>query len=75
VGEGLRLLGAGIAIGLLAALGTTRLLRGLLHGLSATDPVTFVGIPLLLGLVALLAAYLPARRAAALDPMTALRGP
>jgi predicted permease len=73
VGEGLRLLGAGIAVGLLAALAATRLLRGLLHGLSATDPVTFVGIPLLLALVALIAAYLPARRAAALDPMTALR--
>jgi predicted permease len=73
VGEGLRLLGAGIAVGLLAALGATRLLRGLLHGLSATDPVTFVGVPLLLALVALIAVYLPARRAAALDPMTALR--
>jgi putative ABC transport system permease protein len=63
----------GIAIGLAGAVLLTRLIRSLLFGVEATDPVTFVGIALLLGLVALLASYIPARRAARVDPLAALR--
>ena len=64
----------GIAVGAAAALGLTRLISGLLYGVSATDPVSFVGVMVLLILVALLASFIPARRAAKVDPMTVLRG-
>ncbi len=64
---------AGIAIGAVAALGTTRLLRSMLFGVDASDPVTFVSVAVLLGAVALLASYLPARRATQVDPMVVLR--
>jgi len=73
VRQGMALALGGIAIGLAAAVLLTRLIRSLLFGVEATDPVTFVGIALLLGLVALLASYIPARRAARVDPLVALR--
>ena len=73
VGEGAILAGAGVALGLLLAAMVTRLLEGLLFGLSAADPLTFTGMAALLLGVVLVASYLPARRAARVDPMTVLR--
>jgi putative ABC transport system permease protein len=60
-------------IGIAASVVITRLLSSLLFGVSATDPITFAGVAVLLTLVALLASYIPARRAMRLDPNTALR--
>ncbi len=73
VGEGLRLAGVGVAIGLVAALGTSRLLRGLLYGVEPLDPATLLATALLLVIASSLASYLPARRAARVDPVTLLR--
>lgn len=73
VRQGMRLAGVGVGIGMVVALAATRLLRGLLFGVSPTDPVTFLGIPALLLAVAGFACWLPARRAAKVDPMVALR--
>jgi len=73
VGQGLRLAFTGMAIGLLAALAATRVMKSLLYGVSATDPLTFIVIALLLTFVALLACWIPARRATKVDPIVALR--
>jgi len=73
VGHGVRLAAAGIVLGLLGALLGTRLMRGLLFGVTATDPLTFLAVPLLLLGVALFASWLPARRATSVDPVVALR--
>jgi ABC-type antimicrobial peptide transport system permease subunit len=71
--QGLRLGLLGIVLGLALSLGVTRLLAAFLHGVNPFDAVIFVSVPLLLGLITLLACYLPARRAARVDPMVALR--
>jgi len=73
LGRGMKLTLVGVAIGLAAAWSVTRLLVSLLFGVSASDPATFVSISLLLVLTALLACFLPARRALTVDPMIALR--
>jgi predicted permease len=71
--QGAKLALAGVTIGLLGALALTRLMRGFLYGVSATDPATFVGVAILLIIVALLASYIPAWRAMRVDPGVALR--
>jgi len=73
VGQGLALAVAGAAIGLVAAVALTRLMSSLLYGVTATDPLTFGAVALLLLVVAAGAAWLPARRATSVDPLIALR--
>jgi putative ABC transport system permease protein len=73
IGQGMQLALLGVAIGLVASLALTRTMKTLLFGVSATDPLTFISIALLLAVAALLACWLPARRAAKVDPIVALR--
>ena len=73
VRQGMALVLMGVALGTLLSLAMTRLISGMLFGITATDPWTFVGVSALLGTVAFLANYLPARRAMKVDPVVALR--
>jgi ABC-type antimicrobial peptide transport system permease subunit len=71
--QGMKLAGIGVAIGLCAAFGLTRLLGHLLFGVKSSDPVTFTAVAAVLTVVAAVAAYFPARQAAAVNPTQALR--
>jgi putative ABC transport system permease protein len=73
VGQGLKLALIGVAIGIAGALVLTRFLATLLYGVKPTDPLTFIAVSLILVAVAIAACYIPARRAAKVDPMVALR--
>jgi putative ABC transport system permease protein len=73
VGGGMKLTIIGVAVGIGGAIALTRLMQGLLFNTSTADPITFIGIAALLSIAAFLACYIPARRAAKVDPLIALR--
>jgi len=73
LGHGMKMALGGVALGLIAALGLTRLLTKMLYGVRNTDPATFAVVAFLLTIVALLACFIPARRATKVDPLIALR--
>jgi len=73
VGQGLLLVTAGVVVGLALSFALSRFMANLLFGLSAQDPITFAGVPLLLGVVAIIACWIPAQRATRVDPVIALR--
>jgi len=73
IGQGMLLAGIGLGVGLVAAFAVTRIMASLLFGVSATDPLTYLGLAALLGAIAFLACYIPARRATRVNPVTALR--
>jgi putative ABC transport system permease protein len=73
LGEGARMALVGVVFSIAAALGLTRLMASQLFGVTAQDPLTFVAVAMVLSLVALIACYIPARRAMRVDPMAALR--
>jgi ABC-type antimicrobial peptide transport system permease subunit len=73
IAQGFKLMLIGLAIGIAGALGLTRFLSSLLYSVKPSDPLTFIGVSVLLAAVALLACYIPARRAVRVDPMVALK--
>jgi ABC-type antimicrobial peptide transport system permease subunit len=73
LGEGLRVALLGVVVGIVAALGLTRLLTQMIFGVRTVDPLTFAGVAILLTFVAMVACYIPARRAMRVDPIVALR--
>jgi ABC-type antimicrobial peptide transport system permease subunit len=73
VRHGLALAGVGVVIGLVVAAGVTRLMSTLLYGITPLDPITYAVVPVILGVATVLASYLPARRAASVSPVEALR--
>jgi putative ABC transport system permease protein len=73
LGQTLRLVLAGLVLGVIASLALARMLSNFLYGVTATDPATFLAVTILLTAVALLAGFFPARRAASIDPLTAVR--
>jgi len=72
VGQGLRIAGAGVALGLLGAAALTRVLESFLFGVTPRDPLTYLGVVAVLGVVAASASFVPARRATAVDPVEVL---
>ena len=73
IGHGVGMAFVGILLGVIASFGLTRFLAGLLYGITAVDPITFISISILLLIVSVLACYIPARRATKVDPLVALR--